>query len=367
MVVFLVAAVPSLISSYRRSRAADWARTRFDPAAYGLVPAGLLDSRRPGPPGPPGQRERSQAIADAAWGGDWRPAAAHVGAAGRDWDERWSRLELLAEIAKQDDAWLTQWRITEPDNCDAATLTAQLAVDRAWAIRGTGYAHQVPAQNREKFRQLLPAAIEAARRASLLDPENPGPWVVMVTAARGAQYTHRQFRPLWDGLVARAPHHYTGHRQGLQYRCAKWAGSSPRMMLFARRTLLRAPAGSPLAGIYLHALSELAERTGHIPFHTAWPFRRHLRAVTASLAALPEDSPHLHVLRHLLAHHLNRAGLFTEALEQFRLIGRWCGTSPWRDQGTPMATFDLARGIAVRLSRTEPLPAQTHRAQAAHM
>ncbi|WP_354644713.1 hypothetical protein [Kitasatospora camelliae] len=142
----------------------------------------------------------------------------------------------------------------------------------------------------------------------------------------------------------------------MQYRCAKWSGSHLRMMLFARRALLRAPAGSPLAGIYLHALSELNERTGNI-FHYTWPVRRHLRAVTASLTALPEDNPHLPVLRHLLAYHLSRAGLFTQALEQFRLIGRWCGASPWRDQGTPTATFDLARGVAVRLSRTSPLPA----------
>ncbi|WP_354644714.1 hypothetical protein [Kitasatospora camelliae] len=200
--VLLAALLPVLIDCHRRSRAADWARTRFDAAAYGLVPAGTLDPRRAGPPGPPGQRETSQAIAAAAWGGDWRPAAAHVEAAGRDWDERWSRLELLAEIAQQDDAWLMEWRIAEPRSCDAATLVAKLSVHRAWAIRGSGYARQVPAQNMAKFRQLLPTAIEAAQRASLLGPENPGPWVVMVTAARGAQYTPRRFRPLWHGLVA---------------------------------------------------------------------------------------------------------------------------------------------------------------------
>ncbi|MFC9328802.1 hypothetical protein [Kitasatospora sp. NPDC057015] len=363
LIFLLIAFTPSLIGTVRRSRAADWARTGFDPSAYGLASTAMLDPHRSGPPMASEQRERFQAVADAAWNGNWRPAADHVGAAGEDWDERWSRLELLAEIATQDDAWLTAWRAAEPGNCDAAALEAKHLVHQAWTIRGRGYAHEVPPQNMAKFEQLLPAAIEAAHRAALLAPENPAPWVVMVTAARGARYAPDRFRPLWEGLVARAPHHYEGHWQGMQYWCAKWYGSNRKMMAFARRAMDQAPTGSPLAGVYLHALSELTTRSGARAFPTTWVARRRLKAVAAALAAVPANDSRLPALRHMLADYLGRAGLFAEALKQFRLIGRWCGADPWARRGDPVAAFDLARGVAVRLSRAKPLPMQARRTE----
>ncbi|MFJ5881309.1 hypothetical protein [Kitasatospora cineracea] len=389
MTHLLVLAVPILvavlISNLRSNRATAPAKrtakkperrapASFDAAAYGLVPREALDPRRPGPPAPERNRRRSQAVADAAWKGDWRPAATHVAAAGQDWDERWSRFELLREIARQDDGWLTAWREADPDDCDAAALEADLMVHRAWAIRGGGYANEVPAENMARFRALLPAAIEAAHRAALLDPENPAPWVVLVTAARGAQYRPDRFQPLWEGLVARAPHHYEGHWQGMQYWCAKWYGTNGQMMRFAEQAMDGAPPRSPLAGIYLHALSELEGRGSGLPTGPAATAR--LAAVARALSAArpegggpedggfenggPEDGrfedERLPVLRHLLAHYLGEAGMHAEALEQFRLLGRWCGAKVWADQGDPAEAFHAARAEAVLRSGARPLP-----------
>ncbi|MEV7783419.1 hypothetical protein [Kitasatospora sp. NPDC088351] len=356
LLVLLVAVLVFFaLKKTRQSKAADWAQTQFDAAAYGLAPRERLDPRRAGPPLPVHRRKESQAIADAAWGGDWRPAAAFVEAAGRDWDERWSRLELLGAIAKEDDAWLTAWRSADPGNCDAATVEASHLVHTAWAIRGSAYAHEVPAADMAKFRELLPAAIEAARRATLLAPENPGPWVVMVTAARGARYQPEQFEPLWSGLVERAPHHYQGHWQAMQYWCAKWFGSDKQMMAFAERAMDGAPEGSPLAGIYLHALAEREERKTVGSMLTAESTQRRLRAVAGALALVPADDERLPALRHLLAHYSGKAELYDVALEQFRAIGPWCGCHPWTEENDPVAAFDLARGTAVKLSKAEPL------------
>ncbi|GLW70618.1 hypothetical protein Kpho02_29170 [Kitasatospora phosalacinea] len=296
----------------------------------------------------------AQAVADAAWGGDWRSAADHLAAAAGDWDEHWSRFELLRTVAREDGAWLTAWRAADPNSCDAAALEADLMVHRAWAIRGGGYANEVPAERMAEFRALLPAAIEAARRAALLDPANPAPWVVMVTAARGAQIEPDGFRPLWEGLVARAPHHYEGHWQGMQYWCAKWYGTNGRMMRFAEAAMDAAPQRSPLAGLYLHALSELESRGSGLPTGPAATAR--LEAVARALSEVPADHPRLPGLRHLLAHYLGRAGLHAAALEQFRLIGRWCGAQVWADRGDPAEAFHAARAEAVEKSGARPLP-----------
>ncbi|MGW1885928.1 hypothetical protein [Streptomyces sp. NPDC001970] len=327
-----------------------WVRDRFVPEEYGLVPREELDPRRAGPPLPASAYQEMQAVADAAWDGDWRPAAAYVEAAGHDWDERWSRMEFLQEIADEADAWVDSWRRSRPENCDAATLHAQLLLHRAWAIRGAEYAHKVPAERMRQFSELLPASITAAKQAAELDPLNPGPWVVMVTAARGVQYSGAQFRPLWDGLVARAPHHYAGHWQALQYWCAKWFGSDALMLEFAERAVGNAPSGSPLAAMHLHALDELGKRSSALP--SSRQAKELLETVARSLNQVPEDDRRLARLRHKLAFHLGKAGLHEAALDQFRRIGPWCGAAPWDEEGDPVAAFDLARGIAAKKAGT---------------
>ncbi|MBV6702660.1 DUF4034 domain-containing protein [Kitasatospora aureofaciens] len=356
ILLVLVIAVSAAVTKARKSKAGNPAQPQVDAAAYGLVPRDRLDPRRAGPPPAPHHRKESQAIADAAWAGNWKPAAAYVEAAGQDWDERWSRLSLLDSIANEDDGWLKAWRAADPGSCDAATLEANRMVHAAWAIRGSKYAHEVPEEDMNTFRAMLPAAIEAAKRASLLDPANPAPWVVMVTTARGAQYEPEQFEELWRGLVERAPFHYEAHWQGMQYWCAKWFGSDQQMMDFAERAMDAAPAGSPLPGIYLHALSELEKRKTHASTLGSDEGKKRLRQAAAALAQVRPDNERLTPLRHLLADYAMKAELYDVALEQFRAIGPWCGCKPWTDADDPVAAFDLARGTAVRLSGAQPLP-----------
>ncbi|MEU5389003.1 hypothetical protein ABZ391_34870, partial [Kitasatospora cineracea] len=108
MTHLLVLAVPILVavlmSNLRSKRAAAPAKrtakesalrapVSFDAAAYGLVPREALDPRRPGPPAPERDRRRSQAVADAAWQGDWRPAATQGAPARAHLGETWSPIE----------------------------------------------------------------------------------------------------------------------------------------------------------------------------------------------------------------------------------------------------------------------------------
>ncbi|MFD8644567.1 hypothetical protein ACFV14_30190 [Streptomyces zaomyceticus] len=359
MTIFLATALGVFLIGLHRlflgpRRTARWVREHFVATDYDLVPRALLDPRRPGPPPAAYRIEEMQAVADAAWKGDWRAAEAYVEAAGRDWDERWSRTELLQQVAGDDDEWLEAWRTARPENCDAATVRAGLMVHQAWEIRGSEYADKVPRERMARFKAMLPAAITEARKAALLDPENPGPWVVMVTAARGAQYDHDQFQPLWDGLASRAPHHYSGHWQALQYWCAKWFGNDRLMMHFAEQAVRKAPEGSPLAGMYLHALEERAKRHDGPAQPVTRAAKKRLEEVAASLAEVAPDNEHLPALRHLLAHHMLRARMHAPALEQFRLIGPWCGAEPWRKGGDPVVAFELARGTAAKLSGVAP-------------
>ncbi|MFJ4845259.1 hypothetical protein [Streptomyces sp. NPDC088733] len=336
----------SPFAAIHKARVARWVRTQFDPAEYGLAPLAQLDAGRPGPPLPASRLREMQALADTVWAGDWRAAASYVAAAGQEWDQRWNRLELLQEIAQRDGAWLDEWVRSEPENSDAATLRAELLVHQAWEVRGSGYANQVPIERMSRFQQMLPEAMKAAQKAAELAPRDPGPWVVMITTARALKYRGMKFQPLWDGLVERAPHHYAGHWQALQYWCAKWCGTDKQMMDFAERAVRNAPEGSPLAGIYLYALSELGERHGVMAPVANAKVKALLPDVVRSLNQVPEDDERLPRLRHLLAHYLGNIGDYDAALEQFQLIGPWCGAEPWTDSDDPIAAFQLARGTA---------------------
>ncbi|WP_307806821.1 hypothetical protein [Streptomyces sp. FH025] len=357
LILIALAVAPGLIYRLgpRLSRAGLtlWVRSRFDPAVHGLPPREQLDAHRAGPPPPADRSEEIRAVAHDAWEGDWRSAAAFADAERQDWDERWSRLEVLRQIADESDAWLDDWLRARPDDGTAVTVHAQVLLHRGWAVRGDGYAHDVPAGRMARFMVQLNAAMEAARKAAELAPEDPGPWVVMVTAARGLGYEHDEFRQLWKELVTRAPYHYEGHCQAMQYWCAKWAGSRRLMMQFAERAARNAPAGSPLAGVYLHALHELTRRSGLSALPSSRAAKDLLESVARSLNQVPGEDQRVHQLRHLLAQYLVKVRRYDAALEQFRLIGPWCGAEPWTKERDPVAAFDLARGIAaMRASQT---------------
>jgi hypothetical protein len=334
----------------RQAGAALRVRARFDAEAYGLPPREQLDAGRAGPPLPAHRARAIGAVAQATRNGDWRPAAAYVEGAGQDWDERWTRLEVLQRLADQDDVWLNDWRAARPEDCTAATLHAWLLLHRAWAVRGSGYAHTVPAARMARFVALLGKAMDAAEKAAPLAADDPAPWVVMITAARGLRFEHDRFQRLWLELYKRAPHHYMGHCQALQYWCAKWAGSNKLMTDFAERAVHRAPAGSPLAGIYLFALTELDGQHAR-QFPSPGADKDLLESVARSLDQVPDDDGRLPPLRHLLAHHLVEARCYEAALEQFQRIGPWCGAEPWTQNRRPAVAFDVARAAAATRSR----------------
>ncbi|MFG2692824.1 hypothetical protein [Kitasatospora sp. NPDC048407] len=318
----------------------------FDPRQYGLVPSAELDPGRAGPPLALLRRKELEALADSCLAGGWRAAAAYVVAAGEDWDERWSRLDFLTRVAAERDEWLTAWRESGTEACAATTVYARLLVQRAWEARGSALAHQVPAGHLTAFKSLLAEANTAAREAAVLDPRDPGPWAVLVTTARGVPLSNRRFRALWQELTARAPHHVGGHWQAMQYWCAKWHGSDAQMLRFAEQAVRTAPAGSVLPGLYLQALTELEQRHGLYGLPDAGRLGELLPAVASALDAVPTPHDQLPLLRHLLAHFALVARQPALALEQFRLLGPWCGAHPWTSTSHPVRAFDHARAVA---------------------
>ncbi|RKE22214.1 hypothetical protein [Streptomyces sp. TLI_171] len=343
----------------REPRAGHPVGAGFDPLVHGMARSAELDPGRAGPPMRLLRRKELEALADSCLAGGWRAAAAYVAAAGEDWDERWSRLDFLTRLAAERDEWLTQWQASGTEPGAATTVRARLLVLRAWQARGPGFAAQIAPERTAAFRAQLAAAYELARQAAEADPHDPGPWVVMVTAARGMRLSRRRFRALWGEVTARAPHHVAGHWQALQYWCAKWHGSDARMLRFAERAVRSAPPGSPLPGVYLQALAELEQRHGPHGLAVGRRYRALLPQVAAALADVPPTNDQVPLLRHLLAHFALLTGQPSLALEQFRLIGPWCGAPPWTSAPNPVRAFDHARALAAALAAAPAGPGAT--------
>ncbi|GHF77854.1 hypothetical protein [Streptomyces griseosporeus] len=332
----------ALWSSARLARANRNGTAGMDVSAYGLLPREELDASEYGPIAPE--------VADAtlaARQGDWRPGAALLAATGQDWDRRWYVLTRLAQVAPQEDAWLTAWRTERPGDPDAAAVHAQALLYLAWHARGEGYAENTPADRLARFKQLLQAAFEEARSAAALAPHDPSPWVTMVTAARGLVLPHEEFRRLWSELTARAPHHFYAHLNALQYWCAKWCGSDRMAHRFAQEAAASAPPQSLLSVLPLEAAFERAlQGAGQVPLAGRHP-KSELDAVRAALSAVPADDPRSRLVRHRLAAALTLAGKGSEALEHFRILEPWVGGEPWSYHGNPVAMYDRARALAI--------------------
>ncbi|MFF4792839.1 hypothetical protein ACFY2M_24385 [Streptomyces sp. NPDC001276] len=344
--ILSVLGIPILIwalwSTTRLARANRRGTAGIDVAAYGLLPRAELDPARGGPPVP----EVAEAVR-AVREGDWRPGAALLAAAGQEWDLRWDRLSALASVASHDERWLSAWRFERPKDPDAAAVYAQALLYRAWDARGGGWAKDTPAERMAEFHQLLTSSLYAAQEAAALAPRDPSPWVTMVTAARGLALPHEEFRPLWNELTARAPHHFSGHLNALQYWCAKWCGSDRLAHRFAQQAAASAPAHTLLSVLPLEASFERAlQGPGPVPLAGRNP-KSEINAVLNAVAAAPADDPRLPGVRHVLAASLVLAGRGREALEQFRLLEPWVGAEPWTHHADPAAAFDRARALAV--------------------
>lgn len=292
---------------------------------------------------------------------DWKAAALYLADAGRDGNERWHRHEILSQLAKGNRSWLHDWLHARPQDGSALALQAALEVSDAWAIRGSGYSDTVTDEMAAAFLQGLAQAGRTARQAAEYSPEDPTPWVTLITLARGNNTDKERFREIWDQLVLRCPDHRDAHWQALQYWCAKWHGSREEMDAFAGAAADRAELGSLLTAVYLHALVEDEKRSSvHGVYGTGGVHGARIDRARADIAHAPPSHPGLAPARHLLASALTKrakdeaglkpaekVALYDEALAQFRIIGPYCSGTPWEAADDPVAEFDKWRTIAV--------------------
>ncbi|MFD6425936.1 hypothetical protein [Streptomyces sp. NPDC060198] len=251
-----------------------------------------------------------------------------------DWELRDRYLGRLVAFARSRDAWLDDWLSAAPGDPDALLVRAGLAARRAW---------ESPAAA-ERLREVAPLITAAAEA----DPRDPVPWHLALDQARGTRAPHTVFESVWEEAVRRSPHHYGCHVAALYYLSATRRGSHRACFDFAERAAEDAAPDSLVQGLPVRAAAALLLDPRAVGWTAPVPERRIDDAADLAIGlsgAYAAGDPWPAEIRNLLAYVLVVRGRWSEALEQFRLIGPHAQSFPWSRSLPWSPSFPASRPV----------------------
>lgn len=347
--LFSIGLLVAIVVPYIRRRrggirlAAPGSPDAADPENYGFARQEHLDIRVPGP-----DQDLMDALGNVQRSGTWQAASGLLAGTPREGERRWQRVQAFGgaaalELVQQPGAgaqWLKAWRLEAQKDAGGAQVHAELLVQQAWRHSG--------GVGSEDHRIILEEAREACRRAALLAPGDPVPYITELAIARGLAYPEAEFDALWAKVIDRAPDHMGAHIAALHYWGEKWHGSREKADAFSHAAAARAPHGSLLAALPLFALYENLPDV--VLVGSFWQSAVVTRAVEGALYAVHtarQDDPMLAHVRHLLLSFLVSMERWAEAMEQVRHVDGYVGALPWSATPDPAASYAVHRALAV--------------------
>lgn len=144
----------------------------------------------------------------------WQPAARLLRATGSDWDRRAHRVPVLAAALPL--ATAQRWVADRPRDRDALVVRAHLDALRAIATGQTSEADR------------------SCRKAADACPEDPTPWLALLSLRCGLGLPEQRIRPIWHEVVERDPGSRAAHHEFLRYLSPRRHGSLVTMTDFVR-------------------------------------------------------------------------------------------------------------------------------------
>ncbi|MGW7313234.1 hypothetical protein [Streptomyces sp. NPDC054865] len=314
-----------------------------DPADYGFVREEQLDIRVPGP-----DQDLMDALGNVQRSGHWQAASALLAGTPKEGEQRWQRVQSFGgaaalELVREPGAgarWLKAWRLEAEKDAGGAQVHAELLVQQAWRHSG--------GVGSTDHRIILEEARDACRRATLLAPGDPIPYITELAVARALGYTEADFDVLWARIIDVAPQHMGAHLAALHYWCEKWHGSREKADAFAHAAAARAPQGSLLAALPLFAVYEHLPEVNLVQtFYRSAVVTRAVEGAMYAVRTARQDDPMLAHVRHLLLVFLVNMERWAEAMEQVRHVDGYVGALPWSTAPDPAATYAVYRALAV--------------------
>ncbi|MFJ8791990.1 hypothetical protein [Streptomyces sp. NPDC102462] len=285
--------------------------------------------------------------------GRWQGLRDLLRATGADWLSRGHRVRLLAQ-ACAGSTTVETWLAAEPHSADALVLRAATETVRAFTL-AIAAGRGVPID-----RERIDTAVLACLRAAEAWPEDPTPWVSLISVARlyPTGVRRRELARWWDELHRRDRYSVEGHLQVLHYYSARWHGSHGLMYDFARDAAGVAPPGCALPVLvqyarveeFRYALDGASGVHGAVGPGQHWSHdgavsdvrRTWLRwlAGRGEAAVAPAELRDLNHLAHAACH----AGTTDIASATLRIMGRRATRVPWSYTGDPEKQLLRRRG-----------------------
>ncbi|MEQ1514738.1 MAG: DUF4034 domain-containing protein [Lysobacteraceae bacterium] len=156
--------------------------------------------------------------------GTGRPEASHDASVAR-WD--------LLEKRVQD------WAKDRPDSALARLTLAQVIVNRAWHIRGSGYASTVPASAWKPFREQLSRAQRYLDSESRVASRYPEYYTLKLFVAKGLGDDRKIVDAIFEEGTRRFPGYDPLYFSMVDYLLPKWHGDADQVEAFARDAVMR--------------------------------------------------------------------------------------------------------------------------------
>ncbi|MEV7322365.1 hypothetical protein [Streptomyces sp. NPDC093970] len=274
--------------------------------------------------------------------GRWQGLRDLLRATGPDWPSRGHRVRLLAQ-ACAGSSTAESWLAAEPHGADALALRAATETARAFTL-AISAGRGAPID-----RSRIDAAVLSCLAAAEAYPQDPTPWVSLISVARlyPAGVRRQELARWWDELHRRDPYNVEGHLQVLHYYSARWHGSHGLMYDFARDAAGVAPPGCALPVLVQYArveefrftLDEASGRQASVGHGQHWKHDGAVSDVRRTwerwIAQRPEDPVAPGELRDLnyLTHAACQAGITDVAADLLRLQGRRMTRTPWSYTG----------------------------------
>ncbi|MGM9385593.1 hypothetical protein [Streptomyces antibioticus] len=318
-----------------------------DPATYGFARTEELDIRMPGP-----DHDLLDVLDVVQRTQDYRAAQQLLAGTEIEGELRWQRVQAFAGAAALElrqrpggvsetpgGQWLRVWRTEAPKDPGGAAVHAEFLVQQAWRTSTPGT---------QDFRIIMEEARDACGQAALLAPDDPIPYIVELSVARGLDYSQAEFEQLWLKILDRAPAHMGAHLAALHYWCEKWHGSRAQAYAFAEAAAARAPQGSLLAAMPLFAVFEHLPEVNLVSgFYQSEVVTKAIHGALFAVHAARPDDPMLVHVRHLLVFFLVRSERWAEAMNQLVHVDGHVGALPWTLSADPAAEFAVYRALAV--------------------
>ncbi|MCG7208126.1 hypothetical protein [Streptomyces arenae] len=275
--------------------------------------------------------------------GRWQGLRALLRTTGSDWLARGHRVRLLAQ-ACAGSSTAESWLAAEPHSADALVLRAATETARAFTL-AISAGRGAPID-----RSRIDTAVLASLAAADAHPQDPTPWVSLISVARlyPAGVRRQELARWWDELHRRDPYNVEGHLQVLHYYSARWHGTHGLMYDFARDAAGVAPPGCALPVLVQYArveefryMMDGAQGQASVGMSQHWKHdgavsdvRRTWQRWIAQRGEVPVAPGELRDLN-FLTHAACQAGVTDVAADLLRLQGRRATRTPWSYTGDP--------------------------------